>query len=414
MIRIMLIMLLLAPLCGAWAQQASFTALLAAGKAEFKKEYEQQNFRAAVAALEAAVQLQPANPEAHYFLGYAYSRLNSKSGGDLPRRSATLVLKTSREMELVSRLAPRYAGELLALDPYGKLTGEWGALALAYATRHEPDSVQWAYAQGRQRGGFDDFLLGNARAVLDQCHPGSILLTPGDLVTFPVLYLQLHQGYRRDVSVLDVGLLASDWYPAYLEQATSLRFGLAPAERDTMAFLPWRTGLASLPNARRKNLFKWKVYPTLDSTYLQRSDLLALMLLRNNAFQRDVYFTHAFRWEDQLGLRQGQELLQRLVVYLVNADREPELPFAQYQTGMEAILKNLTVSVNPNSRDEREMVQTLRYDVLDRINASIAHHRPAEVKPLLAFIERYVPEASYPFVPDSDEKKYYDYVRSLP
>ncbi|MBC7485671.1 MAG: tetratricopeptide repeat protein, partial [Cytophagaceae bacterium] len=62
------------------AQHETFESLLAKGKAEFKKEHSEQDFALAVTYLKKAVTLQPENAEAHYFLGYAYSRLNAKDG----------------------------------------------------------------------------------------------------------------------------------------------------------------------------------------------------------------------------------------------------------------------------------------------------------------------------------------------
>lgn len=404
------LLLLLLVLGSAQAQPASFGKLLAQGKAEFRKE--QPNYQAAIRALEAATRLLPGNAEAHYYLGYAYGRLNNKDGSTMNQMRLPLVRKSSQEMETVNRLTPRYTGELVVLDPYAKITSEWGALAVGYSTRQQPDSARWAFGQGRQRGGFNDFLLGHARALLDQCRPEGILLSPGDLITFPLAYVQLVDHYRPDVSVADVALLSTAWYPAYLERATTLRFGLPPAERDTTEYATWRTGSWSVFNARLQAPFTWQLRPTYDSTYLQRPDVLLLALLQANQFRRDVYFTHSFQENAQLSLRLNQELMQRLVVYQLNASYEPEPSTAEYLAGIVPILQ-LVAKANLNSRNEVEMLLGLRYDLLDRLQQSLQVGRPAEVQPLLALIDQYLPEKKFPFEAPA-EKSFYNYAKGLP
>lgn len=405
--KLLPLLVLLFSLLSAQAQPQPFEQLLAKGKAEFNQET--PRYEAAAQALEAAIKLRPSSAEAHYYLGYVYSRLNNKNGL-MNQLQLQLVRKVSQEMETVNRLTPRYSGELIVLDPYGKLTSEWGALAVNYANRQQPDSARWAFRQGRQRGGFDDFLLGHARALLDQCRPQGILLSPGDLLTFPLLYVQLVENYRLDVSVVDVGLLRSPWYAAHLEQTTTLRFGMPPAERDSVEYVTWQTGPWSIFNARRQVPFTWKLHPTSDSTYLQRPDVLLLAMLQVNQFKRDVYFTHAFQERDQLSLRLNQELRQRFIVYQLNASDEPEPSSEQYLVGIVPIL-GLVAKANPNSRSELEMILGLRYDLLDRLQCSLQLGRSAEVKPLLALIGRYIPESKYPFE-SADEKSFYDHART--
>src|SRR5688572_13363511 len=94
----------------AFSQTSEFDSLFALGKAEFEKEYDEQDYALAVSYLEKAVELEPLNPEAHYFLGYAYSRLNSKDGSDIPESILPLTLKSSEHFETVIKLEPFYQG----------------------------------------------------------------------------------------------------------------------------------------------------------------------------------------------------------------------------------------------------------------------------------------------------------------
>ena len=369
---------------------------MADGKAEFQKEYAEQDYAAAVNALEAAVRLQPANAEAHYFLGYAYSRLNHKDGDGLPFTQLGLTRKASREFETVNRLSPRYRGETLLLDPYTKIGSEWGSLAVHYRTHQQPDSARWAYEEGRKRGGFSDFSLANARALLDQCRPNAILIAAGDGYTFPLWYLQAQARYRADVTVVEIGLLASRWYPALLENTSAVAFNLPVKARDSLDYLPWKPSRITIDDARTHLPFAWTVPPTVDSAYLYRNDVLLLALLQANQFKRDVYFTPAFAAEQQLGLRLNKELMQRLVLHRVNAGNEPEATVEQYRAGMQKILP-MVATANANSSAEVQMVQTLRYGIMDRLSRKLNENQRNEFAPLLALVNRYFPPAKYPF-----------------
>ena len=405
-------LLLLFLFCGfnANAQLSQFDKLMSAGKAEFKKEAGQQDYAAVVKTFEAAVRLKPTNAEAHYFLGYAYSRLNKKDGEGLPHTRLALTLKASSEFETVNRLAPRYRGEELVLDPYTKIASEWSSLAVHYMTHNQPDSVRWAFEQGRKRGGFSDFMLASARSMLDQCSPNAIIIAAGDTYTFSMWYVQLHDGYRTDVSVVDIGLLASRWYPAYLEKTASVLFKLPSKARDSLDYLPWKTTLITIDDPRTRRPFSWKVSPTVDSTDLYRTDVLLLALLQANQFQREVYFTHAFPPESQLGLRVNHELMQRLVVHQVNSGNEPELPLAQFLTGMQKILP-MVKTANANSSGEMQMVSTLRYGILDRLSQKIASSQKNEFGPLFSLLNQHFPQSKYPLT-SPDQKEIYDYART--
>ncbi|MBJ2176446.1 tetratricopeptide repeat protein [Aureibaculum sp. A20] len=279
-----------------YAQKDNFERFLAEGKAEFNKSFEEQDYDVAVKVLERAVQLKPENTEAKYFLGYAYSRLNAKDGASLISMKLDLTIKSSEQFEAINKLTPKYEGEIVVLDPYSKITSEWGSMAMTYWHKGQNDQALWAFNEGKKRGGFSDFILGLNKEILDACDENAILFTSGDQLTIPLWYLQIVEGYRKDIAIVDANLLESSWYATYLVNQKVVTFDLPEETLDNLEIQEWTPQKITIDD------FSWTVKPTYEETYLFRCDLLLLSILKANNFERPVFFTDGFPEERQLNL----------------------------------------------------------------------------------------------------------------
>ena len=65
-------------------------------------------------------------------------------------------------------------------------------------------------------GLYDSFMIDMAKNMLNSCAKDAILLTNGDLDTYPLLYVQSQMGFRTDVLVANVSLLSTKRYLDYL------------------------------------------------------------------------------------------------------------------------------------------------------------------------------------------------------
>lgn len=387
------------------SQFNEFESLLNKGKDEFKIEFEQQNFEHAVDCLQKAVKLQPKNPEAHYFLGYALSRLNSKDGTSLVTMSKELVVKSSKEFELVNRLSPSYSGELLGLDPYSKISSEWGALALNYLYKNQTDSARNALIEGKSRGGFSNFILALNRRVLDLCAPNSLLITSGDNCTFPLIYLQVLEKYRTDVTIVDISLLNTKWYPQFLINKYQVRFGISGQPLEKLEYVACNEKNVKI-HYRTDHFFSWTIQPKYG--YLFRSDQLLLKLIQLNKFSKEVFFTKGFKESDRLNLKDN--LMSMMLIDRLNYDMQVGLSHESNMTLIKSILP-LYRDVNKLSRDELYLVDGFRFTLLTEIDKCLRSDHVREAKEIMALFEL---ELGFQLFKSQIEpvKKYYDELKS--
>src|SRR5690606_13810610 len=87
-----------------------------------------------------------------------------------------------------------------------------------------PVALNWS-AVDRRRGADSTIALDVGRAITDAVPDGAVLLTAGDLDSYPIWYLQAVHGVRADVTVVVVPMLPAGWYRAELAR----RHGLLPA-----------------------------------------------------------------------------------------------------------------------------------------------------------------------------------------
>lgn len=99
-----------------------------------------------------------------------------------------------------------------------RLTDRWRrALACLFGLA-APALLAWQGFVPHDRSG-DTLVDSMAKSVLDLCPADAVVVVGGDNDTYPLWYAQQALGYRRDVRVVNYGLLPADWYAAQLTRA---------------------------------------------------------------------------------------------------------------------------------------------------------------------------------------------------
>ncbi len=371
------------------AQTNDFQTLLNNGKAEFKKEFDEQDYQKAVDNLEKAVALKPNDAEANYYLGYAYSRLNSKDGESIIKMDVNTTLKVSSYFEKVIQISPQYKGDIVSLDPYSKISSEWGSLAAKYLYEDKLDSAKWAFKTGKKKGTFSAFKLAICQKTLQKCQPNAIIISSGDNLTFSLWYLQTVKNIRTDVSVVDISLLNSKWYPHYLKDKNLVDFNLNDIELDTLEYSNWKDSLITIKN------FSWVVSPSYHDAYLLRGDRLFLSLLQNNEFDKPIYFTIGFAEDMRLNLNDYTSSL--IVSDQLTLNSKIIYPFKAYLKDINHIFK-MAKKLNMNSTDERRILENFRYEALFKMNDLIRDEQFEHAKILMQALEKNLNPEKFPYL----------------
>lgn len=311
-------------------KEASFLSLLEKGESEFRKDFKEQDFSVSVKYLEEAVKIRPENQEVHYFLGYTYERLSAKDGSQMLSSNLELTKKSSAYFKRVIEIAPKYEGEFLISDPYSKLTAIWGSMAMAYLSRGQVDSAKWAFKYGQSEGGYFPAILEFNKNIMRSCEKNAILFTNGDNDTYPIWFLQLVEGYRNDITIINLSLLNTHWYVKQLKNAypfglNNIDIRLSVSSIDTLAAKYWSEKTVEIPapedklNHERKVI--WTVKPTLMGNAIRVQDLMLIHIIKSNEWERPIYFSTTLAPQNKIGLEEYltlEGLIYRLMSHKIN------------------------------------------------------------------------------------------------
>lgn len=221
-----------------------------------------------------------------------------------------------------------------------------------------------------------------ATNFLESCDKNAIIFTYGDNDTYPLWYAQEVEKIRPDVRVINLSLIAVDWYidqmRRKINESPAIKMSLPPASYrgfkrnqlpirdgnsemsiyDLMKHLgedhpvPAGNGVTFESYAPSRNIYipvdKAKVIQSglasaqdsivdkisfkLPGSYLIKDDLAVLDIIANNAMERPVYFAVTCRPEKMQGLDDYMQL-EGLAVKIVPVKSPSERPFGLIGSG---------------------------------------------------------------------------------
>jgi len=144
------------------------------------------------------------------------------------------------------------------------------------------------------------------------CKPNAILFTNGDNDTYPMWFLQFIDGYRKDITVINLSLLNVPWYIKQLKNnyptgTNNLKLILSDKEIDKLSPIMWESKKVTVPvdsQITNKGKIDWLVLPTIEGGAIRVQDIMIIQILESNNWERPIYFSTTVANLNKIGLNE--------------------------------------------------------------------------------------------------------------
>ena len=258
-----------------------------------------RKFEEAIALLKTEVQTNPDDADVYYWLG-RYSHYLVYDTRPFTQKSEEWSKK-----EIVANLKKAIQLNPNLGDAYYFLAVEYGARAREAIEKNNIVQAKKELTEAHESGGFPDYILEYTRNILKSCDKNAILFSNQDAPINALLYVQLIEGFRKDVSVITVNLLERPFYIKYMRDGIPNEIRkISISWNDNLimnmySYFPWKEQnitIQIIPQKKHEYNIPYSVNKiTLSVKGKYGGDAMwigtaaILNMLENNKFERPIY-----------------------------------------------------------------------------------------------------------------------------
>ncbi|MGV8947596.1 MAG: tetratricopeptide repeat protein [Lutibacter sp.] len=296
-----------------------FTASLFAQENALKEkaleEFKNEHYNEAIILLEQALEKTKDDAEIYYYLGF-FNHYRAYDSRPLNGYNFSYSEKIFEYLNKAIELKPDYGD---AKYFYG---AECSANAFVSMRNYDLDKLKYFYKRAFDKGAYPDWLLEFGKNLLNSCDINAILFTAGNADFDVCSYLQLHQNYRTDITIIPIGYIDRPWYVKFLKQGLKgavkkIILNLSDDQIYDIHPYKWKNTAIQIPliskikekyNLDENYQMIWTMEPDLFSnrihsklereiaserTYLSPQKAILLQIVEDNYQYRPIYFSNS-------------------------------------------------------------------------------------------------------------------------
>jgi tetratricopeptide (TPR) repeat protein len=257
-------------------------------------------FEEAIKLLEQEIKINSKNAEAYYWLArYCHyivydTRPFTKKDDEWSKTKVLLNLKKAIELK------PDFG------DAHYFIAVEYGCRAREALKNKNIQKAKKELSEANKLGGFPPYALEYSKNILKACDKNAILFVDGDAAFNSIMYLQLVEGLRKDISLVVLSLLERPFYIKLIRDGIPNEIKKVPISWNDNLIMEmhnylWKENYVKifLTNSKKNeyqlkdtsNYFTLKVSPDYGADLLWSGTAVIISMFENNKGERPVYFS---------------------------------------------------------------------------------------------------------------------------